>query len=155
MKWVTRHGVKFDRTACAWLIVRFIDPEATFAFLPADGLAAAVAAGARSFHDYAWTGSAATLPPDRVNFPRLLVDYGLDGDPALVLFGEAVRQAEQVGWAKDGTEHYSLWAITNGIAALSQGDDAAIVRRMLPVYDALYAYCGLRAAGQTGWTSDR
>ena len=32
MKWATRPGVHVDRTACAWLIRRFIDPEAEFSF---------------------------------------------------------------------------------------------------------------------------
>src|SRR5215218_4357340 len=32
MLWATRRGCHVDRTACVWLIRRFIDPEATFAF---------------------------------------------------------------------------------------------------------------------------
>ena len=31
MKWVTRKGVKFDRTASAWAIKRFIDPKLSLA----------------------------------------------------------------------------------------------------------------------------
>lgn len=38
--WVTRTGVHVDRIASAWLIRRFIDPEATFKFVPAKGYAA-------------------------------------------------------------------------------------------------------------------
>jgi hypothetical protein len=34
MKWAARPGVHVDRTACAWLIRRFIDPDAEFAFIP-------------------------------------------------------------------------------------------------------------------------
>ena len=33
MKWATRSGVHVDRAACAWLIRRFIDPDAEFVFL--------------------------------------------------------------------------------------------------------------------------
>jgi hypothetical protein len=33
--WVTRTGIHVDRIACAWLIRRFIDREATFKFVPA------------------------------------------------------------------------------------------------------------------------
>src|SRR5579875_3738330 len=33
--WVTREGVHVDRIASAWLIRRFIDPEARFKFVPA------------------------------------------------------------------------------------------------------------------------
>jgi hypothetical protein len=32
-RWVTRQGIKIDRTACCWLILRFIDPAAEFAFV--------------------------------------------------------------------------------------------------------------------------
>jgi hypothetical protein len=35
--WVTRKGIHVDRMASAWLIKRFIDPEATFKFVPARG----------------------------------------------------------------------------------------------------------------------
>lgn len=37
--WVTRTGVHIDRIASAWLIRRFIDPGATFKFVPAKGYA--------------------------------------------------------------------------------------------------------------------
>jgi hypothetical protein len=35
--WVTRTGMHIDRIASAWLVRRFIDPEATFKFVPAKG----------------------------------------------------------------------------------------------------------------------
>lgn len=37
--WVTRAGIHVDRIASAWLVQRFIDPEATFKFVPAKGYA--------------------------------------------------------------------------------------------------------------------
>ena len=33
MKWVTRSGCHVDRAGCAWLIRRFVDPDAVFAFV--------------------------------------------------------------------------------------------------------------------------
>ncbi|HVP92885.1 MAG TPA: chromate resistance protein ChrB domain-containing protein, partial [Acidobacteriota bacterium] len=36
MKWVTREYVHVDRTACPWLIRKFIDPEAEFLFVPTE-----------------------------------------------------------------------------------------------------------------------
>lgn len=33
MRWATRSGPHVDRTACAWLITRFIDPAAEFIFV--------------------------------------------------------------------------------------------------------------------------
>jgi hypothetical protein len=34
MKWITRSHVHVDRVACPWLILRFIDSEAEFLFVP-------------------------------------------------------------------------------------------------------------------------
>ncbi|MCK4474954.1 chromate resistance protein, partial [Candidatus Bathyarchaeota archaeon] len=36
MKWVTREYVHVDRTACPWLIKKFIDPQAEFIFVPVE-----------------------------------------------------------------------------------------------------------------------
>ena len=36
MKWVTRERPKIDRIACPWLVLRFIEPEAEFLYVPAD-----------------------------------------------------------------------------------------------------------------------
>ena len=38
MKWVTRERPKTDRIACPWLIRKFIDHEAEFLYVPADGV---------------------------------------------------------------------------------------------------------------------
>jgi hypothetical protein len=46
MRWATRAGVHIDRAACAWLIRRFVDPDAEFAFV---GDVAEVPAGATPF----------------------------------------------------------------------------------------------------------
>jgi hypothetical protein len=154
MRWVTRKGVRFDRTACAWFIKRFLDSDAKFDFLTPEEMPAAIAAGAQAYHNYSWTGRPEDVPADRVNFPALISKYGYDtSDPALPLMAAAVRQAEKTGFARDGSENYSLWAIANGISVMVNGDDGAITERMMPVYDALYAYCRLRAEGGTGWTT--
>src|SRR5438067_50096 len=34
--WVTRAGVYVDRLACAWMLQRFVDPEARFLFVAPD-----------------------------------------------------------------------------------------------------------------------
>ena len=36
MKWVTRQYVHVDRTACPWLIKKFVDPKAEFVFVPVE-----------------------------------------------------------------------------------------------------------------------
>ena len=32
MLWATRRGCHVDRTACIWLIRRYLDPDASFAY---------------------------------------------------------------------------------------------------------------------------
>ena len=39
MKWITRQGIRVNRTATCWLIRRFLDPEAEFIFVPANRVA--------------------------------------------------------------------------------------------------------------------
>ncbi len=36
MDWITRERPKIDRIACPWLILRFIDAQARFQYVPAD-----------------------------------------------------------------------------------------------------------------------
>jgi hypothetical protein len=36
MQWITRERPKIDRIACPWLILRFIDAQAQFHYMPAD-----------------------------------------------------------------------------------------------------------------------
>jgi hypothetical protein len=151
MQWVTVKGVKIDRTGCAWLIRRFIDPEAEFTFVEKDAIEAEVEKGARAFHNFVFTGTPRTYS----SFQQLVMEQGLDGrDPALVLMGESLRAGERAGWQRNGCENEGLWAIANGNSTLAR-DDADMIERMLPVYDALYAYCQQRAEGKAGWASDR
>ncbi|WP_261990449.1 chromate resistance protein ChrB domain-containing protein [Hymenobacter sp. BT188] len=35
MQWITRERSKIERLACPWLILRFIDPQAEIAYVPA------------------------------------------------------------------------------------------------------------------------
>jgi hypothetical protein len=48
MKWITRANVKVDRVACPWLILRFIDAQAEFLFVPEEQLLEAPAEKGRS-----------------------------------------------------------------------------------------------------------
>ena len=72
MKWATRPGVHVDRAACAWLIRRFIDPDADFVF-PDDP--AAVPAGATPFD---MRGAVLGHHQDRCSFETALEGFGLD-----------------------------------------------------------------------------
>jgi len=86
--WVTRPDVHVDRIASAWLIKRFIDPKARFAF-------GAAREGAVSFDmfegDYTHEG-------DRCTFETLLQRFGLEQDGALRAIAEMVHDVDM----KDG-----------------------------------------------------
>lgn len=152
MKWVTRKGVKFDRSACAWFIMRYVDKDATFDFLDGAAIQEAIDARAQAFHNYEWTGNPQTLPPDRVNFPKLIENHDYGQDPAMTMLAQTVRSAEQQGRTEDDAKNYGVWAIANGVYGLCDGDDMCIVERMLPVYDALYMYCQMQVNQQPGMT---
>jgi hypothetical protein len=149
MKFVTRRGVRLDRSACAWLIKRHIDPKAEIAFVDREALPAAIEAGALAFHN---TVSEEPGTRERTSFQELLAEYKLDeGNPALELMGQIVRGAET---KEPGSieEAEGLRAIAKGMNALSSSDQE-MVERMLPVFDAIYAYCSRRVKGQRGWAN--
>jgi hypothetical protein len=149
MKFVTRRGVRLDRAACAWLIKRHIDPRAEIAFVEEEALPAAIEAGALAFHN---TVSEEPGTRERTSFQELLAEYKLDqSNPALELMGQIVRGAET---KEPGSieEAEGLRAIAKGMNALS-GSDQEMVERMLPVFDALYAYCARRVQGHRGWAN--
>src|SRR5213592_3794455 len=92
MRFVTRRGVRLDRSACAWLIKRHIDPQADIAYVDAEALPQAIEAGALPFHN---TVSEDPGLRERTSFQELLAEYKLDEtDPALALMGDIVHLAE-------------------------------------------------------------
>ncbi len=137
MRWVTRERPKTDRIACPWLILRFIDPDGEFLFVPAgDVLAVAEREGAVSFDAPA---ARYTHRDGLCTFEVLLEEYGLD-DPALELLGRIVHGAD-VAEDRDATpQSRGLLAVAEGFFLLDVGDHRQL-ELSLPVYDALYAWC--------------
>ena len=56
MRWVTRERPKIDRIACPWLVLRFIDPEAEFLYVPPNEVSKVAAEKEATPYDvlYAW-----------------------------------------------------------------------------------------------------
>ncbi|HEX9349275.1 MAG TPA: chromate resistance protein ChrB domain-containing protein [Gemmatimonadales bacterium] len=116
--WVTRPDVHVDRIASAWLIKRFIDPKARFAFGEARD-------GAVSFDmfegDYTHEG-------DRCTFETLLHRFGLEQDGALRAIGEMVHDVD----VKDGKfgrdETPGFERLIDGIVKRHTHDEARIER---------------------------
>src|SRR5262245_40869292 len=109
MRWVTRAGMHVDRTACAWLIRSFVDPDAEFVFVTDvdhagdDGATPFDIAGARfSHHDGDCT------------FEVLLRHYALT-DPALAALGRIVHEADIEDERYDAPEAPGLDAIIRGM----------------------------------------
>ncbi len=150
MKWVTRKRIKLDRAACSWLILRHIDPQAEIAYVEAAELPGAIEGGALPFHN---TVSEEPGMRERTSFQELRAEYKLDeSNPALALLGEIVYGAET---KEPGSidESEGLRALAKGMNALSRSDEE-MVKRMIPVFDALYAYCVRRIEGHRGWANE-
>lgn len=115
--WVTRSGVHVDRIACAWLIRRFIDPEARFKFI--DTRSYAPEAGELRFD---MADAEFTHEADRCSFETLVLRAGLDDDPALVAIGEIIHDLD-IGDAKfNRPETSGLGAMLLGVCASTDDD---------------------------------
>jgi hypothetical protein len=138
MKWMTREHIRVGRMGCAWLIRRFVDPAAEFAFLPASQLRAeAERLGATLFHA---EGAELARRGDVSSFEAVLEHYGLADDPALALLGRIVNTADIRQSRYRQPEGPGLRAIADGLALLYD-DDHALNEAGGRLYDALYAYC--------------
>jgi len=137
MKWVTRERPKTDRIACPWLVLRFIDAEAEFLYVPpSEVLAVAERENALS---YDAPGARFDHRDGLCTFEVLLQEYGLD-EPSLAFMGRVVHGAD-VADDRDATpQSRGLLAIAEGFYLLELGDQRQL-ELSLPVYDALYAWC--------------
>jgi len=142
MKWITREHIKVDRVACPWLVQRFIDAQATFAFLPKATNWSAVTDGIV----FDVPGCELGHHGEDVSFDSFLKKYNLT-DPGLLLMAEIVRADDShpmvPHWAGEGLR----W-IAHGFSALGHSDHELLNREFI-LYDALYAECKKRAAAET------
>ena len=104
----------------------------------------------RSARMTAVPGTGRARPSDDGSEPRRFRRARRHEEPASVE-GEAVALIQQVacGSVEEGE---GLRAIAKGMNALSRSD-AEMVERMAPVFDAIYAYCERRVAGNRGWAN--
>jgi hypothetical protein len=145
MKWVTRENAKVDRIACPWLIRRFIDPDAEFAYVPADEVMS-VAERERAI-PYDVPGVELGHVDGRCSFESILLKHGLTEDAALVEVGKIVHAADVPADIDAVPEGRGLRAIAHGFSLLFGRDDRRKLELESPVYDALYAWCQSRLAG--------
>ena len=122
-----------DRTACIWLIRRFVVQDATFAFFgdPAEAPEEAElfdVVGARLSHH-----------GEDCSFETFLKEYALLGDPVLREISEIVHDADLMDEKFARPESEGLDAIVRGMQ-LSLPDDYALIGHTDIFYDGLYAY---------------
>ncbi|MEW6705780.1 MAG: chromate resistance protein ChrB domain-containing protein [Pseudomonadota bacterium] len=135
--WATRRRLWVDRVASAWLIRRFIDPDARFRWLarPSDCPKSALG--------FDFDGATFTHVGDRVTFETLTASFGLDGDPALTRIAALVHQLDVGG--DPVPEAAGFEAVMAG-ARERLDDDDALLAEMSAVLDSLYAHFQREAA---------
>jgi hypothetical protein len=138
--WVTREGAHVDRMASAWLIRKFIDPEANFKFVPSKGYVPQPGEVRFDMFEAEFTHQG-----DRCTFEVLVERTGLD-DPAVRLIGEIVHDIDLKG-AKFGREETAGIAGLIGGIALAHPDDEQRLARGAAIFDELYQYLRSRKPG--------
>ena len=142
MKWVTRSHVHVDRVACPWLILRFIDNEAEFVFVPGSQVThIAVETGAIPFDA---PGVELGHQEGCCSFESILLKYELK-DPALARLAKIVHAADVAADLDTDPLARGLEAIASGYG-LRYPDDEENLTHQFEVYDALYAWCRFQVA---------
>lgn len=133
MLWVTRPQSHVDGAASAWLIRRFVDPEATFAF--AEDLDGVLALGGTPFD---MPAVELGRRDERCAFENILRKFELD-DPALEELAALVHDAELDDGIYPTAEAPGLDAVLQGLR-LTSADSAGYLTATGPVFDGLYAW---------------
>lgn len=115
--WVTRRGIHVDRIACAWLIRRFIDPNAAFKFV--DGRSYEATEGELRFD---MADAEFTHEGDRCSFETIVLRAELDGDLALVAIAEIIHDLDIGDGKFNRPETPGLGAMLSGVCAANDED---------------------------------
>ncbi|HEY2387693.1 MAG TPA: chromate resistance protein ChrB domain-containing protein [Candidatus Binatia bacterium] len=131
--WVTRKGIHIDRIASAWLVRRFIDPEARFKFVPAKGYRPA-----RGELRFDMFEAEFTHQGDLCTFEVLLRAFGL-ADPALAHLAAVIHDIDLKDGKFAAAETAGVDHLVAGIAWLHPEDEARLADGGR-LFDALYEY---------------
>jgi hypothetical protein len=136
--WVTRRNPKVDRLSTAWLIRRFVDPEATLVFV--EPSTHVQTSGEIRFDMYE---SEVGHEGDRCTFETALRRFGLEADPGLLRLGEIVHDLDLRESRFGHPESAGVEAAIRGFVE-AYADDHTRVDAAGPFFDALYAAFGGR-----------
>ncbi|MGH3367756.1 MAG: chromate resistance protein ChrB domain-containing protein [Nocardioidaceae bacterium] len=131
MRWATRAGVHIDRSACAWLIRRELDPAAEFVFVadPDDVPEDATPFDMRGV-ELGHHGSDCT-------FETILRRHQL-ADPVLWRIAGIVHEADLEDEEYDAPEAPGFDVILRALSVAY--DDTTVLQMTAPVFDAVYDY---------------
>lgn len=137
MQWVTRRGIRVNRTATAWFIARFVDRQPHFLFVdPEDVAPIQQMTGAIGFD-----APGARYPhrddADRCSFEALVATYR-PRDPALAIMARIVHGADFADAIDCAPESAGLRVISQGFPLVAH-DDHDTLDRAAFLYDALYS----------------
>ena len=127
--WATRRSLWIDRVASAWLIKRFIDPQAQFVWLDHPSGCPPDAVG------FDFDGAEFTHIEQRVTFEVLIVSFGLADDAGLMQLGSLVHYLDVGGIPV--AEAPGMLALL-GAARRRCGDDDAFLAAAGALFDDLY-----------------
>ncbi|MDP8908106.1 MAG: chromate resistance protein [Chloroflexota bacterium] len=131
MKWATRRSPHVDRTACAWLIARFVDSDPEFVFVddldevPSDAT------------PYDMRGVDLSHHGGECSFEAFLRRYELT-DPALIAMARIVHEADLEDDRYDAPEAAGLDVLIRGLSMVRSDHEVLAITE--PLYDGLYEY---------------
>ena len=131
MQWVTWENFGIDRIGCAWLILREIDPQAQFLFVPR-GVALPPEA-----EPFDVPGGRFSHHGGHCSFHTLVHHHNL-ADPVLHTIARIIDEADTVQAVNIEPAAVGLDLICEGLRLVSTDDHTAVEHGRL-VYDALYA----------------
>ncbi len=135
--WTTRANLWVDRLASAWLVKRFIDRGAKFAWFERPSQRPKGAIG------FDFDGAEFTHVRNRVTYEVLMESFGLESDAALAQIGAAVHFLDVGGIPV--ADARGLETMLRGIKEKARGDDALLAEAMR-IFDLLYsAYAAPKA----------
>jgi len=131
MKWFTWKNIGVDRMACAWLIRRWIDPQAEFAFIPIGEKLLP-----KNGEPFDIPGTRYSHHGGHCTFYALLKENNIN-DPILTRIAQMVDEADEIQEITVEPAALGLDLICRGLRQISRDDFEAMERGSL-IYDALY-----------------
>lgn len=131
MKWATRANIHIDRAACAWLIRREVDPEATFVFVgdPAEA--------PKDATPFDMRGVELSHHHGDCSFETILRKYDLT-DPVLWRIAAIIHEADLFDERYTAAEAPGFDVALRGLSMVCTDDEVLVHTK--PLFDGLYEF---------------